>query len=67
MEHEKIERLNELARKKKAEGLTPEETAEQAVLRQEYLKGFRENMEAILQGVVIQEKDGSRHPLKKKS
>lgn len=66
MEHEKIERINELARKKKTVGLTPEELREQAALRQEYLKGFRDNMEAILQGVVIQEKDGSRHPLQKK-
>lgn len=67
MEHEKIERINELARKKKTVGLTPEELREQAALRQEYLKGFRDNMEAILQGVVIQEKDGSRHPLQKKN
>lgn len=67
MEHEKIERINELARKMKTEGLTPAEKAEQAALRKEYLQGFRENMEAILQGVVIQEKDGSKHPLRKKN
>ena len=66
MEHAKIERINELARKKKAGGLTPEEQAEQQALRKEYLQGFRENMEAVLAGVVIQEQDGSRHPLQKK-
>ena len=33
MTPEKIARINELARKKKAEGLTPEEEVEQAKLR----------------------------------
>lgn len=66
MEHEKIERLNELARKKKTVGLTVAEAEEQAALRKEYLEGFRENMKQILDNVVIQEKDGSRHPLEKK-
>ncbi len=33
MEKKKIERINELARKKKAVGLTEAETAEQAQLR----------------------------------
>ena len=41
MTQERIERINELARKKKAVGLTPEETAEQAVLRKEYLAAIR--------------------------
>ena len=66
MEHEKIERINELAKKKKTVGLTQAELAEQESLRKEYLAGFRENMKAILENVVIQEKDGSRHPLEKK-
>ena len=34
MEKEQIERINELARKKKTVGLTEEEIAEQAALRQ---------------------------------
>ena len=63
MEKEKIDRINELARKKKADGLTEAEAAEQAELRQEYLKEYRENMKAILDGIVIQEQDGTRHPL----
>ena len=66
MEHEKIERLNELARKKKTMGLTKEEFAEQDALRKEYLDGFRENMKQILDSVVVREADGSEHPLEKK-
>ena len=67
MDPKKIERINELARKKKSIGLTEEETAEQAALRQEYLEGYRENLKAMLETIVVQEKDGSRHPLKKKN
>ncbi len=67
MEHEKIERINELARKKKTVGLTQAELAEQAALRREYLDGFRANMEDILKGVVIQRPDGTKQPLQKKA
>lgn len=63
MEPEKIERINELARKKKATGLTEEEITEQAELRREYLDEYRRNMKAVLDGLVIQEEDGSRHHL----
>lgn len=66
MEHEKIERINELARKKKAEGLTEAELAEQAQLRAQYLKEFRENMEATLRAVRVEQEDGSYKPLVKK-
>lgn len=66
MEKAKIDRINELARKKKERGLTGEEAAEQAELRRQYLAEYRENMKAILDGIVIQEKDGSRHQLKQK-
>jgi len=67
MDPKKIERINELARKKKNGGLTQEETAEQAALREEYLAGYRENLRTMLDSIVVQEKDGSRHPLRKKS
>lgn len=66
MDHAKIERINELARKKKTVGLTAAEAAEQAVLRKEYLDGWRENMKAVLDGVVIQRPDGTQVPLQKK-
>ena len=66
MNKKDIERINELARKKKAGGLTEEESAEQAALRHEYLAEFRENMKAMLDNTVIQEPDGTRHALKQK-
>ena len=63
MEKEQIERINELARKKKAEGLTEEELKEQAALRAQYLREFRANMEATLQAVRVEQEDGTYKPL----
>ena len=66
MDKAQIERINELARKKKAEGLTEAELAEQAALRAQYLKEFRANMEATLQAVRVEQADGTYKPLEKK-
>ena len=66
MDPEKIKRINELARKKKSVGLTEAEQAEQTALRREYLDGYRENLKSMLDSIVVEEKDGSRHPLRKK-
>ncbi len=51
MRKELIDRINELAHKKKAEGLTEAEKAEQAMLRQEYLAEFRKNFRRQLEDV----------------
>lgn len=67
MEQEKIDRINELARKSKTEaGLTPGEKAEQAALRREYVAAVRANLTARLDSTVIQYPDGTRKKLKKK-
>ena len=66
MDKKQIERINELARKKKAEGLTEAELAEQAALRQQYLAEWRENTRAMLDGIIIQRPDGTTEPLRKK-
>ena len=44
MDPKKIARINELAKKKKTEGLTPEEAVEQAKLREEYIEGYRRSV-----------------------
>ena len=54
-----IERINELARKSKTLGLTPEEKEEQQKLRREYIESVKMNLRAQLDNVDIQEKDGS--------
>ena len=59
MKPEKIQRINELSRKSKAEGLTEEEKKEQAVLRREFVESFRSNLKAQLENIDIQEKDGT--------
>lgn len=59
MNEEKIARINELARKSKAEGLTEAEKQEQALLRQEYIANVRKNLKAQLDNIDVVNKDGS--------
>ena len=67
MTQEKIDRINALARKaKSSEGLTPEEAAEQAVLRREYIDAYKRSLTAQLDNTYIQYPDGSRKKLQKK-
>ena len=65
MEKEKVMRINELARKSRSEGLTPEELAEQKALRDEYIAEFRLSMGMMLDNTVIEYPDGTRKSLKK--
>ena len=58
MEKQKIDRINELYRKSKAEGLTDAERKEQKILRQEYLELVRRNLRSQLNNIDIEEKDG---------
>ncbi|HIS42995.1 MAG TPA: DUF896 domain-containing protein [Candidatus Limiplasma pullicola] len=66
MEHEKIERISELTRLSRERELTHEELVEREALRREYLDGFRQNMQAVLQSVRLKRPDGSLEPLQKK-
>jgi len=54
-----IERINELERKARAEGLTPEEKAEQKKLRKEYIAAVKMNLRTQLDNIDVQEKDGT--------
>lgn len=56
---EKIERINVLARKKKSEGLNPEEAQEQVALRQEYLASLRHGMRNHIEGMKIVDQEGT--------
>ena len=67
MEQHLIDRINELARKKKTEGLTPEEQEEQAALRARYIAGFRASLTAQLNNTVIVDPDGTRHKVERKN
>lgn len=59
MSPEKIARINELAKKKKAVGLTAEELAEQAALREEYIEGYRRSIRHHLEGIKVVDEAGN--------
>lgn len=67
MEKEKIDRINLLARKSKAEGLTEEEKAEQAALRAAYVAEFRAGLRGTLDNTYIQRPDGQKEKLSTKA
>jgi uncharacterized protein YnzC (UPF0291/DUF896 family) len=55
---ERIDRINELARKKKAEGLTEKELTEQAALRKAYLADFRAGFKQRVETTQFFDKQG---------
>ena len=67
MNPEMIARINELAKKSRSTGLSPEEVREQKELRETYLREFRAGMEAQLQSLVIRRPDGTEEKLQKKT
>ena len=60
MTQEKINRINELARKKKEVGLTEAELEEQSILRREYIEGFKQSLVSQLENTYIVEPDGTK-------
>ena len=66
MTDEKIARINALARKAKAEGLTPDEQAEQKKLREEYIADWRRSTIDVLENTYIDHGDGRITKLPKK-
>ena len=66
MDKSRIDRINELYRKSKAEGLSEGEKMEQQILRKEYVDAIKRNLSSQLDNISIQEKDGSITDLGKK-
>ena len=60
MEQKKIDRINELARKQKSEGLTEEEKAEQFALRREYIESFKRSLTFQLDNMYIVDEQGNK-------
>ena len=63
---DRTKRINELAKKAREVGLTEEEKAEQAKLRQEWLAAFRQNMISQLDNTYIVDEEGNEKPLRMK-
>ncbi len=54
-----LDRINELARKKKNKGLTESEQVEQTELRKEYIKLFRNQVENQLATIKVVDEEGN--------
>ena len=68
MEQKKLDRINELARKKKSGAtLTEQELQEQAALREEYIQEFRASFRAQLDNTVVRYPDGTEQRLSDKN
>ena len=61
-----IARINELAAKNKAEGLTPEELTERDKLRRIYIDNVKANLTGQLDNTYIVRPDGSKEKLERK-
>ncbi|MDD6305835.1 MAG: DUF896 domain-containing protein [Clostridiales bacterium] len=59
MKQEQIDRINELYRKSKAEGLTEAEKKEQDMLRKQFVADVRSNLTAQLNNIDMVNADGT--------
>lgn len=59
LEKEKLDRLNTLAKRKKANVITDEELSELESLREQYLKNFRKSMENTIENSKIIDPEGN--------
>ncbi|WP_138268160.1 DUF896 domain-containing protein [Anaerofustis stercorihominis] len=64
MDKKQIDRINELAKKKKTVGLSEEELKEQQELYKIYLGNIRRNFKNTVDNIVVEREDGSTIPLK---
>ena len=66
MEQKKIERINELAKKQKSQGLTEQEKQEQYTLRREYIDSFKRSLVGQLENTYILRPDGTKEKVTRK-
>ncbi|MCU7556446.1 DUF896 domain-containing protein [Macrococcus capreoli] len=59
LEQEKMDRINQLAQKKKTVGLTEEEGREQTMLRKEYLQTFRNSFQKTIENSKVIDPEGN--------
>lgn len=68
MKQEKIDRINELAKKSRTEeGLTEDEKREQAQLRLEYVNSFKASLIGQLENTYIVDEKGNKRKLERKN
>ena len=63
---EVIARINVLAKKAKAEGLTPEELAERDKLRRIYIESVKANLVGQLENTYIVQPDGTKKKVERR-
>ena len=61
-----LDRINALARKAKAEGLTPEETTERDELRRQYVAAVKASLTGHLDNTYLVDEKGNKRPLPRK-
>ena len=66
MDQKKIDRINELARKAKTEGLTEQEAAERAAFRREYIDSVVGSLKGHLDNTYYVDEQGNKTKLEKK-
>lgn len=66
MEQQKLQRINALAKKAKAEGLTDAEKVEQKMLRDEYIAEYRASLKMQLDHTTVLNPDGTSYKLRPK-
>lgn len=66
MDQKKINRINELAHKAKAEGLTEEEIKERDILRREYIDSVVGNLRQELDHTYVVDQHGNKRKLQGK-
>ncbi len=66
VKEEKLQRINELAKKSREEGLNDAEKDEQASLRKEYIEAYKKSLVSQLENTYIVDENGNKRKVQKK-